>query len=127
MTEYLIDLPQQKRVIVSATMVGQFLFDYYSLRDRSLHPPDSSPAQFRLEGPAVSRPKNYSDAAAVLLSLQQAVESGSFEEIDVIPSHAPPRLDELLQAYLAEKCMSLEERAFDDVKVVRCISPRSSL
>jgi len=116
MTEYLTNLPQQKRLILSATMVGQVLFDYYSARDR-----EGSPSQLRLE-----RPKSYSDVD-VLVSLRQAVESGSFEEIDVIPSHAPPRLGELLQTYLAEQCTSLEERDFSDVKVVRCISPRSSL
>jgi len=125
MTEYLIGLPQQKRLIVSATMVGQVLFDYYSARDRKMHPPESSSAKFGLEEPMVSRPKSYSDQA-VLASLQQAVESGNFEEIDVIPSHAPPQLGLLLQKYLMENCGSLTERTFNDVTAVRCISPRGS-
>jgi hypothetical protein len=124
-TEYLTGFPPQKRSIVFVPEHGQVLFDYYSAINRYSLPPEMGlPERLSFDDPRVRTIASYSDAE-LLIPLQQAVESGSFTEIDIIVAHAPQRLWEAVQMYLAEKCASTPETAFNGQfpkpKVVRCM------
>lgn len=125
MTEYLNGIPGQKRLIVFATGASQALFDYYSTRSQDpRHAETGLPKKFNLEY-SQSGPKN-SDEQAVI-SLREAVGSASFDEIDVIVSHAPQQRRELVQRYLEGWCASLEEEKFGGIKIVRCITSRNGV
>jgi hypothetical protein len=129
-TGYLAGFPPQKRLIVFVPAHGQVLFDYYSARSRySLSPETGLPERLSFDDPTVRPIASYSDAK-LLIPLQQAVESGSFTEIDIVLAHAPQRLSEALQMYLAGKCPSAPETVFNGqfpkpvgVEVVRCMLP----
>ena len=127
-TEYLAGLPLQRRSIVFVPEHSQVLFDYYSARNRYSLPPETGvPERLSLDDPRLRTIANYSDAN-LLIPLQQAVESGSSTEIDIVLAHAPQRLGDALKIYLAEKCASAPEATFNGqfpkpvgIEVIRCM------
>ena len=120
-TARILAIPPEQRLVVFVTNAGQVLFDYYAAKS-----PDT-PA--RPQETALPEPYNYRDPVLrglpsfrkfqVMQTLQQAVESANFTEIDVVISHSPLVLDELVRNYLLPKYTQVSDEDFYQLNVVR--------
>jgi len=127
MTDYLLTLPEKRRLSVIVPDIGQPLVHYYASGLSKLGPPIEltgllttfDPPDVGLEERFVER--NDDPNTDVLALLSRAVASGKYKEIDVAmqPGTVPILVTSTLQ-YLAAHCASVEIVEFHWLEVRRC-------
>ena len=123
MTEYVQKARGNHRLLLFVPSQGQVLFNHYSNGATGAiqrEDEEGIPETFDYVHPYLRSTASYPDDA-LIIPLQQAVESGKYEEVDVILSHASQRIRTHLLDYLAAHCTAVHNAEFFELEVKRCL------
>jgi hypothetical protein len=121
----LLNIPEEKRLVVFVGLTGEFLFDYYTQRLGHTDAPVAKmaiPLSYLDEFPPP--PFKALTSESDFSSLKAAVESKRYSEIDLILSHelyCDP--DGLVENYLTRNLNRDADDQFYGVRIVRFLAP----